>query len=232
VSSIELVDAAIPRAVSTLAVRGAVKRWPSSDRRVLDEVDLHVEPGEVVSVSGRNGSGKTTLLRIAAGLITPDAGSVRIGGLDPERDRRACHRRLGFVSAGSSALYARLTVDHHLEMWARLALLPRARRRPAIARAAEQFELDELRRQRTDRLSMGQRKRLRLALGFLHSPDLVLLDEPENSLDDEAIGLLAEAIDEVRARGGAVVVCSPGGVQDTLWVDRRLVLRDGRLEQA
>lgn len=213
-------------------MRGAVKQWPGAPRPVLDRVDLQIEPGEVVSISGRNGTGKTTLLRIAAGLITPDAGSVRIAGLDPQRERRACHRRLGFVGAGSSALYARLTVDHHLDMWARLALLPRGRRRPAIARAAERFELAELRGQRTDRLSMGQRQRLRLALGFLHSPDVVLLDEPENSLDDEAAALLGEAIEDVRARGGAVVVCSPSGVRDALWVDRRLVLSGGRLEPA
>jgi ABC-type protease/lipase transport system fused ATPase/permease subunit len=77
---------------------------------------------------------------------------------------------------------------------------------------------------------MGQRQRLRLALGFMHSPDLVLLDEPENSLDDEAIDLLASAIDEVRARDGAVLVCTPSGVHDALWIDRRLVLSHGRLE--
>jgi ABC-2 type transport system ATP-binding protein len=213
-------------------VEGVVKRWPRSERPVLAGVDLAIEPGEVVSVVGRNGCGKTTLLRIAAGLIAPDEGSVRIGGLDPERERRACHRRLGFVSAGTSALYARLTVDHHLELWSRLALLPRAERKPAIARAVEQFELGDLRRQRTDRISMGQRQRLRLALGFMHAPQLVLLDEPANSLDDEAIGVLAAAIDDVRARGGAAVVCSPSGVQDALWVDRRLVLSGGRLEPA
>jgi ABC-2 type transport system ATP-binding protein len=231
-TAIELAEAAAPPATCRLAVTGVVKRWPRADRRVLDGVDLQLEPGEVVSVTGRNGSGKTTLLRIAAGLITPDAGSVRVAGLDPERERRACHRRMGFVGAGSSALYARLTVDHHLAMWARLAMLPRAERKPAFARVVEQFALEELRGRRIDRLSMGQRQRLRLALAFMHSPELLLLDEPQNSLDDDAIELLGRAIDEVRLRDGAVVACTPSGVHDALWVDRRLMLSDGRLEPA
>jgi ABC-2 type transport system ATP-binding protein len=232
VSAIELVEVGAPPATSPLSVTGAVKRWPGSDRRVLDGVDLHLEPGEVISINGRNGTGKTTLLRIAGGLIKPDEGTVRIAGLDPEKQRRACHRILGYVGAGSSALYARLTVDNHLDMWSRLALLPRAERRHAIERTVEQFELEHLRGRRTDRCSMGERQRLRLALGFMHSPDLVLLDEPENSLDDEAIALLARAIDELRARGGAAVVCSPSGVNSAWWVDSRLVLSDGRLEAA
>ena len=213
-------------------MRGIAKRWPSTRRVVLEDAHLEVDRGEVVAIGGPNGSGKTTLLRIAAGLIAPDAGSVRVAGLDPERERRKAHRRLGFVSAGSSALYARLTVDHHLDLWSRLALLPRTGRRTAIARTIAMFSLDELRGRRVDRLSMGQRQRLRLALGFLHSPDLVLLDEPENSLDDDATALLADAIDDVRARGGAAVICSPGGTHDQIQVDRRLVLSGCRLEEA
>jgi ABC-2 type transport system ATP-binding protein len=216
---------------SPLALRDVVKCWPSTGRTVLDDVQLGVDPGEVAAVVGPNGSGKTTLLRIAAGLIKPDAGSVRVAGLDPERERRAFHRRVGLVSAGSSALYARLTVDHHLALWSSLALLPRAEGRAASHRMIELFALEKLRGRRVDRLSMGERQRLRLALGFLHAPDLVLLDEPENSLDGDGIASLAHAIETVRARNGAVLACSPSGTHDRLYVDRQLVLADGRLVQ-
>jgi ABC-2 type transport system ATP-binding protein len=224
------VDVSAPAAARPLTARGIVRRWKGLAAPVLDELDLDVDRGQVVSVSGRNGSGKTTLLRIVAGLITPDAGSVAVGGLDPKRDRRAYQRRIGFVSAGNAALYARLTVDHHLGMASRLALLPRSERRAANARMLDLFALDELRGRRVDRLSMGQRQRLRLALGFLHSPDLLLLDEPENSLDDEAIALLAAAIETVRGRGGAALICSPSGAHDALTFDRRYTLAGGRLE--
>jgi ABC-type multidrug transport system ATPase subunit len=218
--------------VSTLplSMRGIVKRWQGAAAPVLDGADLDVEPGSVVAVTGRNGSGKTTLLRIAAAIIVPEAGEVRVAGLDPERERRTFQRKVGFVSAGNAALYARLTVDHHLDMWGKLAMLPRSERRTRTLHVLDRFALEELRGRRVDRLSMGQRQRLRLALGFMHDPEMLLLDEPENSLDEEAVGLLADAIEEVRARGGATVICSPSGVHDALSFDRRLALADGRLE--
>src|SRR3954463_6218107 len=80
-----------------LAMRGIVKRWKGAPAPVLAGVDLDLEPGRLVAVSGRNGTGKTTLLRIAAGLIAPDSGVVSVAGFDPERERREFQRRVGFV---------------------------------------------------------------------------------------------------------------------------------------
>lgn len=212
-------------------LRAIVKRWQRSPAPVLDGVDLELPPGTVLGVRGRNGAGKTTLLRIAAGLITPDSGSVELGGVGPERDRRAFHRRVGFVSAGSTALYARLTVDNHLELFARMALLPKSGLGEARTRAIADFELDELRGRRVDRLSSGQRQRLRLALGFLHGPDVALLDEPETSLDEEGSAVLSAVVAALRARGGAVIVCSPTGTLERIDADRHCRIVDGRIEE-
>jgi ABC-2 type transport system ATP-binding protein len=215
-----------------LRMEGIVKHWPKAAAPVLDGVALDVEPGTAVAISGRNGAGKTTLLRIAASLIVPDAGSVRVCDLDPERDRTDYQRSIGFVSAGNSGLYARLTVEHHLAYWSRLALMPRSSRDDAVAATIDRFELRELCGQRVDRLSMGQRQRLRVSLAFLHRPPLVLLDEPRTSLDEEAAALLAGAVRDVTARGGAAVVCSPSGEPDWLHFDRRYVVAGGRLQEA
>src|SRR4051794_36384328 len=89
--------------VRPLVMRGIVKRWKGLPTPVLTGVDLDLEPGTIVAVSGRNGTGKTTLLRIAAGIIRPDAGALSIAGFDPEKQRREYQRRVGFVSAGSAA---------------------------------------------------------------------------------------------------------------------------------
>ena len=214
-----------------LALRGIVKRWPGVPR-VLEGVDLLLEPGSALAIVGRNGTGKTTLLRIAAGLIAPEEGSVRISEFDSERDRTEFQRRAGFVSAGNTGLYARLRVRHHLDMWAKLALLPRTARAKAIGRVTRTFALESLLDRRVDRMSMGQRQRLRLALAFLHDPLVVLLDEPATSLDDEGVAILGDAIAALKERGGAAVVCVPGHWEQIPALDAGFVLSDGRLAPA
>lgn len=210
--------------------RGVWHRWPKQPQPVLAGVDLRVEAGTTVAVTGANGAGKTTLLRIAAGLIAPARGEVTSLGLDPERDRRRYQSLVGFLSPGDRGLYARLTVRQQLEFWVRLALVPRADRAATMDAALERFSLAPLADRRVDRLSMGQRQRVRLALAFLHGPRLALLDEPATSLDDDGLELLASAARELTARGGAVIWCSPFvGAADPIRFDRRYVLRDGRL---
>jgi ABC-2 type transport system ATP-binding protein len=217
---------------AVLALTGIVKSWPSQPAPVLDAVDLELAPGTATAISGRNGAGKTTLLRVAAGLITAERGSVTVCGLDVDRDRTQFQRRIGFLAAGNSGLYARLKVENHLDLWSKIALMPRRERGPAVAAAIETFELAELLGRRVDRLSMGQRQRLRLALAFVHAPAAVLLDEPATSLDEEGIALIQRAIDALKARGGAALVCVPSGWEQALSIDRALVLAAGRLEPA
>ena len=215
---------------AALALEGIVKSW--NGQPVLTDLDARIDPGVVVAILGANGAGKTTLLRIAAGLILPEQGRVSAYGLDPERRRGEFQRRIGFLSAGNTGLYARLKAEHHLELCARLALMPKRRQRDSIARAVERFGLTDLRGRRVDRLSMGQRQRLRLALAFLHEPSLILLDEPATSLDEEGIVTLQGAIDDVKAAGGSAVVCLPSGWGEVLATDRRYRLDGGRLEPA
>jgi ABC-2 type transport system ATP-binding protein len=233
-STVELgtrpVDASV--GPSVLDLEEIVKRWQGMPAALLDGVSVCLSPGETVAITGRNGAGKTTLLRIAAGLIVADSGTVRVQGLDPERSRTECQRRLGFLAAGNSGLFARLKVEQHLDYWARLALLPALRRRQAIAATLVRFSLAELCGRRVDRLSMGQRQRLRIALAFLHEPDLVLLDEPRTSLDDEGAELLRHAIRDLTARGGAALLCVPSGEDAGVDLDRVLVVRDGGIYPA
>jgi ABC-2 type transport system ATP-binding protein len=213
-----------------LVATDVVKSWSDENPPVLAGVGLRVDRGTTVAIAGRNGAGKTTLLRIIAGMITADAGSIRVCGLDPERQRTDFQRRVGFLAAGNSGLYARLKAEQHLDLWARLALMPRPNRRAAIERTIEQFGLGPLCGRRVDRLSMGQRQRLRLALAFVHDPALVLLDEPATSLDEPGIGALQAALDGLKGRGGAALVCLPSGWRDVLTLDGAYTLEDGRLK--
>jgi ABC-type multidrug transport system ATPase subunit len=215
-----------------LRVEGLVKRWPGRDAPTLDGLDLHMAPGDVVSVTGRNGAGKTTLLRIIGGLLAPDRGHVELGGLRLGRARRAYQRQIGLLTPGDRGLYARLTVERHLDLWGRLALLDGRARQAAITAMTEQFDLAEIAGMRVDRLSMGQRQRVRLALAFLHEPRLVLLDEPATSLDSVALELLRRAVDTAAARGAMCLAVGPDGVETGVPSRRRLALRHGRVVPA
>src|SRR5579875_1742427 len=187
-----------------LSLRGVRRAWGRGTRRrmVLDGIDLDLAPGTATGIFGRNGAGKTTLLRIASGILAPDRGSVVLDGRTPDRHWREFHRRIGFLSAGDRGLYVRLSVRAHLEFWAALAMIPRRERRSAVESALAQFELEELADRRAERLSQGQRQRLRLALTLVHHPDVLLLDEPRNSLDQDGAEMLAGVVRDTLARGG------------------------------
>jgi ABC-2 type transport system ATP-binding protein len=205
------------------------KRW-RKDIPLIDGVNMTIEPGEVVWLGGANGAGKTTLLRIVAGLIDPDSGTVRAFGLDPIKDRREFHRRVAFLSAGNTGIYARLTVRGQLDCWARVAFVPREIRKQKVEETIERFGLTALAKNRSDRLSMGQRQRLRIAMTFIGDPEVVLLDEPRNSLDAEGAEMLHEAVRSTVAKGGAALWVSPTGEQLTYAFDARYLLQNGELQ--
>jgi ABC-2 type transport system ATP-binding protein len=205
--------------------------WKGHSRPVLDDVSLTLGAGSVTWIGGRNGVGKTTMLRLAAGILLPQRGAVRIGELTPQTRGGAYQRQIGFLSAGDRGLQARLRVTQQLDYWARLAYVPRERRAELVASSLRDFDLQELAERRVDRMSMGQRQRLRIAMAFLHEPRVLLLDEPRNSLDDDGYALLAAQVERVRTGGAAVLWCSPRGEGRVIACDAGYSLQDGRLER-
>ncbi len=215
-----------------LRLRGLNKRWRKDLPLVLDELDLTLAPGTTTWVGGRNGVGKTTMLRVAAGLIEPDSGRAEVWGVSAGENRVRYQRLVSFLPAGDRGLYARLTVRRQLEFWARIAMVPRERFRATVEHAIATFDLEELAERRVDRMSMGQRQRLRIAMTFLPDPEVVLLDEPLTSLDAEGAVLIQAAVAEVLARDGAVLWCSPSGEHVDMNFDALWMLERGRLVAA
>jgi ABC-2 type transport system ATP-binding protein len=206
-------------------------RWKGPKPPVLEDVSLTLRAGEVTWVGGRNGVGKTTLLRLAAGILLPQRGSVRMGELTPESKGNRYRRQIGFLSAGDRSLQARMLVRQQLDFWARLAYVPRERRRSLVDLSLQRFGLEEFAERRVDRMSMGQRQRIRLAMAFLHEPIVLLLDEPRNSLDDDGYAVLSEQIERAGSAGATVLWCSPRGEDRVLTSDIGYTLEDGRLDR-
>jgi ABC-2 type transport system ATP-binding protein len=220
-----------PVAAAVLELEDLFHRWKGPKPPVLDGVSLTLRAGEVTWVGGRNGVGKTTLLRLAAGILLPQRGSVRIGELTPASKGGLYRRQIGFLSAGDRGLQARLRVSQQLDYWGRLAYVPRARRAELVAENIRRFGLEEFAARRVDRMSMGQRQRIRLAMAFLHEPRVVLLDEPRNSLDDDGYELLNEQIELAAKRGASILWCSPRGEDRVIACDAGYTLTAGHLER-
>jgi ABC-2 type transport system ATP-binding protein len=212
-----------------LSLEGIHKRWRKNQAPILDGVDLRLDLGTKTWIGGRNGAGKTTLLRIAAGLIDPDQGRVHAWGSGPHDKRSRYHRLVAFLPAGDRGLYARLSVRHQLRFWAGMAMIDSAARESRVEETIDAFDLRELADQRVDRMSMGQRQRVRIAMTFLSEPETVLLDEPLTSLDLEGAVVLERAIDGLIDRGGALLWCSPSGDHPEHEFDSDWILDAGRL---
>lgn len=219
------------RAEPILDLKDLYHRWKGPKPPVLDGVSLTLRTGEVTWIGGRNGVGKTTLLRLAAGILLPQRGSVCMGELTPQGSGRSYRRQVGFLSAGDRSLQARMRVSQQLDFWGRLAYVPRERRAQMVAESLRCFGLEEFAARRVDRMSMGQRQRIRLAMAFLHEPRAILLDEPRNSLDDEGYDLLNQQIKEAAKRGATILWCSPRGEDRVIECDASYTLSGGRLER-
>jgi ABC-2 type transport system ATP-binding protein len=219
-------------ASAPLTLRGLTKRWRKDLPPVLDKLDLTLEPGTTTWVGGRNGVGKTTMLRVAAGLIDADSGRAEVWGVAPTENRARYQRLVALLPAGDRGLYARLTVRRQLKFWARIAMVAPARIDSIVESAIDTFDLRELADRRVDRMSMGQRQRLRIAMTFLPRPEVVLLDEPLTSLDAEGAAVLQAAVEEVLTREGAVLWCSPSGEHLEMVFDARWTIEHGRLVAA
>jgi ABC-2 type transport system ATP-binding protein len=160
-------------------------------------VDFTVEPGEIVGFLGPNGAGKTTTLRMLTTLLKPTAGQATVAGVDLLADPAAVRAKIGYVSQAGGADPAS-RVEEELVLQARLYRIANVEARRAAARLMEQFELTGLEQRPTKTLSGGQRRRLDIALGLVHAPSLVFLDEPSTGLDPQSRSNLWEHIRRIR----------------------------------
>ncbi len=174
------------------------------DVHALRGVSLEIKAGEVVGLLGRNGAGKSTLLSIIAGLLEADEGVVTIDGLDIRHQRAAAATRVG-IAPQETGIYRVLTVRDNLEFFGELAGLGRVERRRRADEVAEQLGLDELLDRRGSTLSGGEARRLHTACALVHTPPLLLLDEPTVGADVATRNRLIEAVRELANEGAAVV---------------------------
>jgi len=181
-----------------LTARNLSKRFGA--KRVFARVDVSLEPGEFLLVTGPNGSGKTTLLRVLAGLAAPTSGELQL----PAREL------VGYLGH-EPLVYRELTPLENLQLFGSIYRVPE--RREQIGMLLERFDLWEVRHERVGTFSRGMQQRLGLCRVLLHEPALLVLDEPFNALDAAGAELLDETLVELSSRAIVVATHDPERVE-------------------
>src|SRR5205085_268921 len=195
--------------------------------KALDDLHLVVPEGEITVLLGPNGAGKTTAIRMITGAFSPDAGTVRVFGLDPEVDGESVRSRCGVVSAKPS-LYDRLSGWDNLRYSAELHGLGRGAEVDArIAECSGRFGIDAALDGQVGSYSTGMKTRLALARSVLHRPTLLLYDEPTSGLDPESSFAVLEMIREMTADGRTVLMCTHLLLEAEGLAERVIVLEEG-----
>ena len=199
-------------------------------RKVVDEVSLDIQPGEVVGLLGPNGAGKTTSFYMMVGLIAADGGRIFLEGeeITGLPMYRRCRRGIGYLPQESS-VFRKLTVEENvLAILETIGLSPVERRERLREHLAE-LNLTPLARHQADTLSGGERRRLEITRALVTSPKYLLLDEPFTGIDPIAIGDIQEIVARLKDRGIGILI-TDHNVRETLAItDRAYILYDGRI---
>jgi len=188
-----------------IEVRGLRKRY--GRRLALDHLDFAVPEGEIFGFLGPNGAGKTTTLRILATLTPPDGGTAVIGGVRVDSRPFAVRRLIGYMP-DFFGVYDRLNVVEYLDFYASCYDVPARRRRRLAGELLELVDLADRAGDQVDTLSRGMKQRLCLARALVHSPQVLLLDEPASGLDPRARLEMQELIRELRRMGKTILISS------------------------
>lgn len=211
--------------MDVIAIEGLVKRY--DELLALDHFDLHVGQGEIFGLLGPNGSGKTTSINCMLALLTYDRGSIRLFGESMAPTRYDLKRRIGIVPQ-QVAVIDELTVRENIDYFCSLYVNDRARRRALVDEAIEFVELEEFVRFRPGKLSGGLLRRLNIACGIAHKPELIFFDEPTVAVDPQSRNAILNGIQRLRAEGATVVYTSHYMEEVEQICDRVMIMDHGR----
>ena len=202
----------------------------STTLTAIDDISFSIERGECVGYVGPNGAGKTTTLRILAGILFPTAGSVTVDGIVPYEAREQYVRRVGVMFGSRNQLWPELSPLQSFELLKCIYGIKDSLYKENLAYLTGMLELDTLLERPLRELSLGQKMRCELASTFLHSPEIVFLDEPTIGLDFEAKAHMRDLICALNRRFSTTILFTSHDLQDIEKVcDRLMVIHQGSL---
>lgn len=213
-------------ATAPIFCEGLVKHY--GDVQALRGLDLEVHAGEIFGLLGPNGAGKSTATKIFLTLVAPTDGRACVLGLDVTDDPAAIRRRVGYVPQELTS-DQNLTGRENLDFFARIYHLPRAERAARVQAALERMGIAGAAERLVKTYSGGMRKRLDIATGLLHTPEVVFLDEPSLGLDVQARRAVWDEIERLKAEGVTMLLCTNYMDEADRLCDRLAIIQDGRI---
>ncbi|UCG54921.1 MAG: ABC transporter ATP-binding protein [Dehalococcoidia bacterium] len=207
-----------------IEVKGLTKSF--GNKPALDGIDLSIEPGKTLAVFGPNGAGKTTLLKILASIMKPSTGEVFINGLNLKDNAELIRSQIGIVSH-QVFLYSNLTAHENLLFYSRMYDVANHKQR--IHQVVSMLGMQSRLYDRISTLSRGMQQRFSIARCLLHKPSIILLDEPETGLDQQAISMLWEALKEAGHEKRTIVFTSHSLERGLNTCDYLIILDKGKI---
>ena len=198
------------------------------NKKAVDDLTLHIQPGEIYGFIGHNGAGKTTTLKSCAGILPFDAGEIKINGIDVSARPLEAKRVLAYLPDNPD-LYNFLSGIQYLNFIADIFGVEKAVRAERIRRLADTFELTADLAQPISAYSHGMKQKLAMISGWLHEPKLILMDEPFVGLDPKAAHLLKQMMREHCDRGGAIFFSTHVLEVAEKLCDKVAIIKEGRL---
>ena len=198
------------------------------EKKAVDDLSLHIAPGEIYGFIGHNGAGKTTTLRAVAGILQFDAGEIAIGGVSIRQDPMACKKQMAYIPDNPD-LYDFMTGIKYLNFIADVFGVSSSARKERFAKYADLFELTGDLAQPISAYSHGMKQKLAIISAWLHTPKLILMDEPFVGLDPKASHLLKGMMRELCDQGGAIFFSTHVLEVAEKLCDKVAIIKNGRL---
>ena len=199
-----------------------------NELKAVDSVNLHVHAGEVLALLGPNGAGKTTIVRMLTTVLRPSSGSACVAGHDVLSDPEKVRSEVGVLTE-DHGLYDRMYIKEYLDFFGQIYDMPADEREARIQHLLGKFDLLDAVNRRIGKYSKGMRQKLSLARSLLHSPPVLLLDEPTSAMDPASARLVRNAIKSLRSEDRAIIVCTHNLAEAEELADKIAIIRSGKI---
>ena len=198
------------------------------DLKAVDSVSLHVKAGEVLALLGPNGAGKTTTVRMLTTVLRPSGGTAIVAGYDVLEHPAKVRASVGVLTE-DHGLYDRMHIEEYLDFFGQIYNMTPAEREQRIEHLLGKFGLMDARNRRIGKFSKGMRQKLSLARSLLHSPPVLLLDEPTSAMDPASARLVRNAIKTLRSEDRSIIVCTHNLAEAEELADKIAIIRYGKI---